>query len=63
MPNPIINPFSLTEEQREAIRMNYHMAKVRIAVGYPNYEDDIILISDLEKKYGKSMFEKGESYE
>lgn len=60
MTTPIIDPASLSDKQRESIRKKYHMAKVRVAMGFPNYEDDIMLISELESKYGTSMFEKGD---
>ncbi len=64
MTDPIIDPSTLTEQQREAIKKKYAMAKVRVACGgFPGYYDDIVLINDLEEKYGKSMFEKGKNNE
>lgn len=59
--NAIINPSTLTAKQKERIRKEYAMAKVRVVYGgFPGYCDDIMLINDLEAKYGKDFFEKGE---
>ncbi len=59
MTKPVINPSSLTEEQREKIRKRYHKALIKIGLGYDPFDKDFILICDLEKKYGKDFFEKG----
>ncbi len=55
METPIINPSTLTEEQREAIRREYDKHKVCFGTAYIKG-----ILDTFEMIFGKSMFEKGE---
>ncbi len=60
MTNPIIDPSTLTEEQREAIRKEYHDARIRCEVLHIETHNRM---SVFEWLFGKDFFEKGDNNE
>jgi len=62
MNTPIINPSTLSEEQREAIRerYNYHNIPDDIITHWEDRNTNLIVRYILVELFGKSMFEKGE---
>lgn len=61
MTNPIIDPSSLTEEQREAIRFDYEANKLNLEDAELGYKWLITgEMRNMEWLFGKDFFEKGE---
>ncbi len=64
MTTPIINPSSLTEEQREAIKAEFiNISELPNAMPPSIVKIISIMNFTMIKIFGKSMFEKGENNE